>query len=111
MSSPPASPPRSSSLPPQLSDEEHEALELTRMMRSPSPPANIDGSASESNTTSQPGSSLTSSLRLESDRARRLAVTRKLHPYQRDLTDEFIRVSRHVIILIACTHSQIIALY
>jgi len=101
MSSPPITPPRSSSLPPQSSDEEREALELIRIMRSPSPLPNANSSSGANNATSQPDGWLTSSLRLESERARRLAVTRKLHPYQRDLTDEFIRVSEHVIILVA----------
>jgi len=105
--SPPLTPPRTSSPSAHLSDEEHEALELARIMRSPSP--NIEG-LSTTNATLQPDVWLTSSLRVESDRARRLAVTRKLHPYQRDLMDEFIRVSGHVIELVAKAYSQFAAL-
>jgi len=40
-----------------------------------------------------------SSLRIESDRGRRLAVAKRLHPYQQDLIDEFIRVCVHITVI------------
>jgi len=82
-----------------MSDEEREAYELSRMMKSPSPPPNGAPSTTSSGTgsvVSQQDDWSTSSLRIESDRGRRLAVAKKLHPYQRDLIDEFIKVSLHV---------------
>jgi hypothetical protein len=35
----------------------------------------------------------TSSLRIETERARRLAISKKLHPYQRDDVETFLKVS------------------
>lgn len=43
-------------------------------------------------TNGNPTSWSTSTLRVESERTRRLAIARKLTPYQRDLVDEYVNV-------------------
>ncbi|PPQ75138.1 hypothetical protein CVT24_010100 [Panaeolus cyanescens] len=101
---PPSTPDRRSSPTPPMDSEEAAQMELEAMMKTPGSDEPTDMHASDdADELPQPAGSGTepsnltsrwtnSSLRIESERARKMAIARKLTPYQRELVDDYIKM-------------------